>query len=344
MPERAVILHDERMLAHDPGPGHPERPDRLRAIVGELEREPVKGVERVTPRAALRSHIERIHAPRYVDQVDALRGRSAQLDPDTAVSPKSVEAAYLAAGAAIQAVEIAGRSKAFALVRPPGHHAERDRPMGFCLFNNIAIAAAHAIAELGVKRVLIVDWDVHHGNGTQHAFYDRSDVLVFNTHQHRLFPDTGELDEVGTGRGEGFTVNCPLPPGMDDATYMAIFERILLPVANAFQPDLVLVSAGFDAHRDDPLGGMNVTENGFATLCAMVRGIADQHAGGKLALALEGGYNLGALARSVRACLEVLAGAEPLDIDPRGAAAHEPIEPIRQLRAFHGRYWPSLRG
>jgi acetoin utilization deacetylase AcuC-like enzyme len=373
MPGRVLALTDERMMGHTGGPGHPERPERLRAVLDEFQRDPVVGVEFAIPRPATRAHIECIHDARYSDRVVSLRGRFAQLDPDTAVAPESVDAAYLAAGAAIEAVEAvvespspSGRgvrgegtrasasdrrgaltpaishrerketTRAFALARPPGHHAERDRAMGFCLFNNIAIAAAHAIAELGCKRVLIVDWDVHHGNGTQHAFYDRSDVLVFNTHQHRLFPDTGDLDETGIGEGAGFTVNCPLPPGMDDSVYIELYRRLLVPIADHYKPDLVLVSAGFDAHRDDPLGGMNVTESGFAAMCAIVRDIADRHAGGRLALVLEGGYNLNALARSVQACVRVLAGdTAPVISDSDSARAL-----VDQLCAVHRRYWP----
>jgi acetoin utilization deacetylase AcuC-like enzyme len=270
------------------------------------------------------------------------------LDADTLVSPASVDAAYLAAGAAVDAVDFvcgdppsAGGAPmtrhAFALVRPPGHHAERDRAMGFCLFNNIAIAADHAIAECGCKRVLIVDWDVHHGNGTQHAFEDRRDLLVFNTHQQRLFPNTGDLHETGTGEGVGFTVNCPLPPGTSDATYQAIFEYVLTPIADAYKPDLVLVSAGFDAHGDDPLGGMRVTGNGFANLCAIVRGIADRHSRGRLALVLEGGYHLGALVQSVRACVEVLTGEPAPALDPSSIANSAMVEGLCQ---FHRRHWP----
>jgi len=185
--------------------------------------------------------------------------------------------------------------------------------------------------------VLIVDWDVHHGNGTQHAFEARRDVLVFGTHQHRLFPNTGELDEIGTGEGAGFTVNCPLPPGINDATYLAIFQGLLVPIADKYQPDLVLVSAGFDAHRDDPLGGMMLTEAGFANLCAVVMGIADRHAHGRMALVLEGGYNLAALARSVRACVEVLAGSEPPPVAGSDLVQHAIVN---SLCGFHRRFWP----
>ncbi len=312
MARDVLLLVDDTMLGHDPGPHHPERPDRLRAIVAALRGSPVAGVRWVVPRPAPREAIERIHEPAYVDGIERLRGRSAALDLDTTVSPGSIPAALLAAGAAIDAVTAvtAGDARcAFALVRPPGHHAEAQRAMGFCLFNNIAIAAAHARAALGCQRVLIVDWDVHHGNGTQHAFYDRSDVLYFSTHRSPFYPGTGGADEVGAGEGAGHTVNVPLGARCGDAEYAAIFDELLGPVADAYRPDLLLVSAGFDAHRDDPLGGMGVTAEGFAALCGRVRGITQRHAGDRLVLILEGGYDLGALAESVHACVEVLAGA-----------------------------------
>jgi acetoin utilization deacetylase AcuC-like enzyme len=341
-----LLMTDDAMRAHNPGAGagagagHPERPERLRAIVEELHRASVEGATWAKPQAAKREWIERVHDRAYIDQIDSLRGRSAQLDEDTAVSPGSVEAAYLAVSSAIGAVAdmMNGTSHtAFALVRPPGHHAEHDRAMGFCLFNNIAIAAAHAIAELGVERVLIVDWDVHHGNGTQHLFEDRSDVLVFNTHQWPMYPGTGALHEVGRGEGEGFTVNCPLPAGMDDAAYLSVFNRLLAPIADAYRPQLVLVSAGFDAHRDDPLGEMKLSDDGFAAMCGIARDIAHRHADGRLALVLEGGYDLAALSRSVLRCVEVLAGASPPQVnepDPLAAGI------INELCEAHRRHWP----
>lgn len=348
MIREVLLLSDDRMVGHDPGIGHPERPDRLRAILNDLRSRPISGARLVQPRAAARAAIKRVHSSEHVDQIDTLRGRKVMLDADTATSPASVDAAYLAASAAIDAVEFVCKDSeprgktdaarhAFALVRPPGHHAERDRAMGFCLFNNIAIAAAHAIAELGCRRVLIVDWDVHHGNGTQHAFEHRRDVLVFNTHQQRLFPNTGDLHEVGVGDGLGFTVNCPLPPGVNDATYRLIFERLLVPIADSYQPDLVLVSAGFDSHRDDPLGGMMLTSSGFANLCATVRDIADRHASGRMALMLEGGYHLGALVQSVRACVEILTGQSPPAL---GQSTKVDSRTVDDLCKFHRRYWP----
>jgi acetoin utilization deacetylase AcuC-like enzyme len=283
--------------------------------------------------------VARVHRPEHVAAMQALRGRSAALDPDTSTSPGSVDAAFLAAGAAIEAVEAlfdgrAGRS--FALVRPPGHHAEADHAMGFCLFNNVAVAAEHARRTLGCERVLIVDWDVHHGNGTQHIFEARRDVLVFNTHQFPFYPGTGALQENGRGEGEGFTVNVPLPKGLGDSDYGAVFREILTPVATQFKPDLVLVSAGFDAHRDDPLAQMRVTEEGFAHLCGSVVALADQLCQGRVALVLEGGYNLEALARSVRASVGVLAGERAPEVQaesPKGSLV------LREAAKFHRGHW-----
>jgi len=335
MAAETLVITDEFMLRHDGGPGHPERPERLGVLL-----DLVKGRRHAKPRAATREQIERIHDPRYLSVIDSMRGRSVQLDPDTAVSPDSVEAAYLASGAAVDMTDVLMSGEAtrcFALVRPPGHHAEADRAMGFCLFNNIAIAAAHAIEQHGLERVLIVDWDVHHGNGTQHAFESRRDVLVFNAHQDRLFPDTGNVDETGIRDGAGFTVNAPLPPGVDDAGYVELFKRLLVPIADAYRPQLILVSAGFDAHRDDPLGGMNLTADGFAALCGIARGIADRHASGRIGLILEGGYHLGALGDSVAACLRILDGADPPhagSCDPNTRAI------IDRLCRFHEQHWP----
>ena len=339
-----LMLYDEAMLAHDPGPAHPahpEQPGRLRAVHDLLQEHPVPGARWSVPQPAQRELIERIHTAAHIDRIESFRGQSGALDVDTAISPGSVEAAYLAVSAAIDAVTavVSGDAqRAFALVRPPGHHAEAERAMGFCLFNNIAVAAAHARDRLGCERILIVDWDVHHGNGTQQAFYGDPNVLFFSTHQHPLYPGTGASDEVGTGDGAGYTVNVPLPPGFGDADYAAIFRQILAPIADSFAPDLVLVSAGFDAHRHDPLGSMAVTDAGFASLCAMVRDVADRHANGRLALFLEGGYDVAALASSVRACIEVLAGSSPQQ--PEGRRDPRTDEIVDLIGAVHTSAWP----
>jgi len=334
-----LLLSEDAMLAHDQGRGHPESPARLQAILQRLRARPVAGTRWQTPQPATRAQIGRVHAPAYVDFVDQVRGQTVHIDEDVAMAPGSTDASYLAAGAAIEAVTAVmqgAADNAFALVRPPGHHAEVDRAMGFCVFANVAIAAEHARQVLGAQRVLVVDWDVHHGNGTQHVFEARDDVLVFSAHQWPHYPGTGGHHEQGRGAGTGYTINAPLPAGLGDGDYASIFREVLRPVAESFRPDLVLVSAGFDAHRDDPLGGMAVTAEGFAGLCGVVREIAGLSAGGKLVLVLEGGYDLGGLADSVYACVEVLAGATP----PVAAAASAAGEAaLRQTLATQRRHW-----
>ncbi|HJN76969.1 MAG TPA: histone deacetylase [Myxococcota bacterium] len=299
------IFSDLRMLDHDPGRRHPERPERLRAILDHLGANPVSDAALESALPATREDAELVHSASYVATLEYLRGQRAQLDPDTSISPGSFDAALLAVGCAVAATEAAlSGERSFALVRPPGHHAERSFAMGFCLLNNIAIAAEHALRR--VDRVLIVDWDVHHGNGTQHHFEARDDVLFFSCHRGDFYPGTGGLHERGRGPGLGYTLNVPLPAGSGDGDLGAAIREVLAPVAARFAPDLVLVSAGFDAHRDDPLGGLEVTDEGFAALCGEVLKLAPA-----CALILEGGYDLGALCRSVRGCVEVLTSGAP---------------------------------
>lgn len=336
-----LLLHDDAMIAHDPGRGHPERPERLRAIAEKLRARPIAGTRLVAPSPVPLAAALRVHTPVHVERVSAARGKQHSFDPDTHASPASVDAAFLAAGAAVEAVDavLDGRARnAFALVRPPGHHAEPGRIMGFCLLNNVAIAAEHALARPDVERVLVIDWDVHHGNGTQAAFYGRRDVLFFSAHQYPFYPGTGALHEQGKGEGEGYTINVPLPAGSTDADYRRMLTDVVAPAASRFRPDLVLVSAGFDAHRQDPLGGMSLTEEGFADLCAMVKAIADEHAGGRLVLVLEGGYDLQGLADSVHACIEVMAGASA----PGGSEVPSAVGDRALQRAVehHRRHWP----
>ncbi len=332
------VLTDLAMLEHNAGPMHPESPARLRSILELLERAPVKGLQRAPARPATRDELVTVHTAAHVDQVLALDGQSAQLDPDTAMSRGSTQAALLAAGAAAQLTldVLEGRaSNGFALVRPPGHHAERSHAMGFCLFNNIAVAAEVALRS--VDRVLIVDWDVHHGNGTQSAFAGRDDVLFMSSHQFPFYPGSGAPTEVGVGAGAGYTVNCALPSGQGDADYGAVFERVFLPIARAYAPQLILVSAGFDPHRHDPLGGMNVSERGFAAMCSALKTLALEVCDGRMVCLLEGGYDLDGLANSVHACLEVLTGARSETFP--GGARHAVDQAIAATRAAHAAKW-----
>jgi len=259
-------------------------------------------------------HVVRVHPETYVAAIeDACRRAPVRLDPDTAVSTGSWEAALLSAGAVVDASDAvaAGRLRsAFVCTRPPGHHAETGRAMGFCLFNNVAVAARFLQAERGLGRIFVVDWDVHHGNGTQQVFEADDSVFYFSTHQYPFYPGTGARNERGRGRGEGFTLNVPLPAGTGDAEYLRVFREVLRPAIESFAPDLILISAGFDAHRDDPLASMEVTEKGFSGMTRIVRDAAEEHCGGRVVSVLEGGYDLNALARSVEAHLREL-GASP---------------------------------
>lgn len=311
-----AIIKDDRYLEHNPGDGHPESPDRLRVIHDLIAKE-FRDLPLIEPRVATEDELAAVHDPFYIQTVANTEGRAfSRLDADTGVSSRSYQVARLAAGGLLQAVDsilnpkstIRNPHSVFAFVRPPGHHAEPRRGMGFCLFNNIAIAAEYAIEKHGLKRVLIVDWDLHHGNGTQKAFYDRPDVLFFSSHQYPHYPGTGNFDEIGSGKGEGFTVNAPFPSGFGDAEYLAVYDRILKPIALEYKPELVLVSAGFDPYVKDPLGGMDVTGDGFGYLAAIVREIADATCGGKVLLTLEGGYNPDGLREGVRSVLQALTG------------------------------------
>jgi acetoin utilization deacetylase AcuC-like enzyme len=272
-----LLLYSPLFLEHQPGAGHPERPARLSSVKALLDTTPVKGTTWAEPRPASLEALRRVHGAELVEALARTKGHRVQLDPDTATSAQSYDAAVLAAGAALDAVDavLDGRhANAFALVRPPGHHAEPARAMGFCLFNNIAIAAEHALAR-GLSRVAVLDWDVHHGNGTQAAFYGRRDVLYLSSHQFPFYPGTGDVTEVGKGDGKGFTVNCPLPAGLGDADYGAVFHSLFLPVLQAYRPELLLVSAGFDPHQSDPLASMQLSERGFAAMASAMKSLAD---------------------------------------------------------------------
>jgi acetoin utilization deacetylase AcuC-like enzyme len=269
---------------------------------------------RIEPRMAEDEWITRVHTAAYLaslKQHAPTTGR-VPLDPDTSMSPGSLTAAYLAAGGALAAVDAIMTKQVehvFCAVRPPGHHAEANRAMGFCLLNNVAIAVRYAQKKHGLSRVLIVDWDVHHGNGTQHSFEDDPSVLFFSTHQFPHYPGTGRESERGRGAGEGYTINVPMEAGEGDDEYRAIFRKVLVPAAEEFKPELVIISAGFDAHKDDPLASMGLTEAGYAELTGIVAGIAKTYAQGRILSSLEGGYNLTALAASVDAHVRGLLAA-----------------------------------
>ena len=306
------LVYHPAYLEHDMGPGHPESPNRLRAIMHQLEQKGTMArMIKIEARKAEDEWLTQIHAPSYVQSLNRLAPTSGRvsLDADTSMSPGSVNAAYLAAGGALAAVDAIMAQRVehvFCAVRPPGHHAEAARAMGFCLLNNVAIAARYVQKKYGITRVLIVDWDVHHGNGTQHSFEEDPSVLFFSTHQYPHYPGTGRGSERGKGAGAGYTVNVPMEAGEGDEAYHAIFLKALVPVADAFKPEFVMISAGFDAHKDDPLAGMGLTEAGYADLTKIVIDIAKRHAKGRILSSLEGGYNVTALARSVDEHINVL--------------------------------------
>jgi acetoin utilization deacetylase AcuC-like enzyme len=306
------LVVDSRFEDHDTGPGHPERPRRLAHCRAELARSGLAARCRSIPaRAATDAELERVHDPAYVRHVrEACATGARVLDAgDTTISAASERIARLAAGsvAALASAVAEGRiRRGLALVRPPGHHAERGLAMGFCLFNNVAIAAAHLRAAHGLSRLLVVDWDVHHGNGTQHVFDEDPGVFFFSVHQWPLYPGTGARQETGRGAGKGTTLNCPLPPGAGDAEFLGALRDGLVPAADRFRPEFVLVSAGFDAHRADPLGGLEVTTEAFAEATRIVCDLAARHAAGRLVSVLEGGYDLDALAASVAVHLTTL--------------------------------------
>ena len=308
--KRSAILIDRQFLKHMPGQGHPERPERLRVLLDLAETLDPGRFQLLPARAASRSEIELCHDPKYVDLVESTASMSQYaLDGDTITSQDSFAVALLATGGFLKLLDsvAAGESSnGFAIIRPPGHHALRTRAMGFCLFNTIAVGAQYLKTAHGAKRIAIVDWDVHHGNGTQDTFYDDPSVLFVSAHQYPFYPGTGGVAEVGVKEGTGFTINVPLPAGCGDAEYLRVFRDVVIPAIERFGPEWILVSAGFDPHRQDPLAGMNVTEAGFSQMAHAMLQLGEVHCGGKIALLLEGGYNLTALRSSVAGVLETL--------------------------------------
>ncbi|MDE3154371.1 MAG: histone deacetylase [Acidobacteriota bacterium] len=350
-PSVAVVTSD-RFVDHVTPPGHPERPERAETMqtIAALWRD--RGGRIVAPRAATADELARVHDPAYVEKIAATAGRSLALDPDTCTSPDSYEVALEGAGATMVATEWAlGRTDpsgrvGYAFVRPPGHHAERDRAMGFCLFNNVAVAAAHALT-LGARRVAIVDYDVHHGNGTQHIFERDPRVLYVSTHQYPYYPGTGAAGEVGEGEGAGFTLNVPLEAGATDADFERVFDVAVLPVLRRFGPDLLFISAGFDADARDPLAGMRMSPRGFQALTRGLRDVAADCCGGRLVLVSEGGYDLEALAEGLATTLDVVAGTEDEAAGPgerRGASGdtRRAEEALRAVRAAQRPFWGAL--
>lgn len=338
-----ILIHSDRFAEHQTPPGHPERPERAEVMDAVAAGWRGKGTEIVAPRAATVEQLARVHDREHIRRMSETTVKSAQLDPDTYTSPESYEIALLAAGAAVDAVErVMGGSHtaAVAMVRPPGHHAERDRAMGFCLFNNVAVAAAHARAQ-GAAKVAIVDYDVHHGNGTQHIFEADPHVLYVSTHQFPYYPGTGAADEVGRGAGRGFTVNVPLEVGAADEDYQLVFAQVVLPVLRQFEPDLVIVSAGFDAHERDPLGGMRLSTEAFAAMTRELRAVADDCCRGRIVSVTEGGYDLKTLAASLDAVIDAhgAPAASPAAWPKSGIASTRGAAAVTGLRPILAPHW-----
>lgn len=348
MSQSTGIVRDDLYKEHLADYPHPESPQRLEAIYDMLDSEDIgKRLLLIPPRSATHDELAWIHSRSYIERVARTDGVShMSLDPDTQTTPLSYQAALLAAGGLFLLIDkiFDGTVRnGFALVRPPGHHAEQDRAMGFCLFNNVALAAMYAIQQYSVKRILIVDWDLHHGNATQHSFYTDPKVLYFSTHQYPYYPGSGGLTEVGDGNGTGYTVNVPLSPGHGDNEFFTIFKQILCPIASDFKPELVLVSAGFDTYAGDPLGSMKVTPQGFAALTRVLMDIAGEYASDRLAMTLEGGYNLTGLRDSARAVLKELMQESMLtesDLLALESGAAPPI--VDKVIQVQRSYWPAL--
>jgi acetoin utilization deacetylase AcuC-like enzyme len=335
-----TIFTSDRFADHLNPPGHPERIERaevMQVVAGEFRK---RGGRVEQPRPATDADITRVHDPAYVGTIRETSGRATRLDPDTYTSSDTYEIALLAAGAVLSGVDhVLGGSRgtrALAMVRPPGHHAERNRAMGFCLFNNIAVGAAYARAK-GLSKVAIVDYDVHHGNGTQWAFYDNPSVLFLSSHQYPFYPGTGAADEIGTGAGAGFTVNFPVDAGGTDADFEKLYDAAAS-VLERFRPELILLSAGYDAHRDDPLGGMRVTTAQFARLTAKICSVADTCCSGRVVAVTEGGYDLAALAGSLRVTVDVLNGTPALPPAPGGETPRADSS-LAAARRHLSKYW-----
>jgi acetoin utilization deacetylase AcuC-like enzyme len=337
---RSIWLRHDAVLAHDV-PGHPERPERIRALEAEMSAHEWFGCARVVAPFAAREALLAVHPESHVAAIEQLcASGGGAIDADTYALEATWDAALAAAGGAAALVDaLLGGEADFGVsaLRPPGHHAERARAMGFCFFNNVAVAARRALSAHGLERVMIVDWDVHHGNGTNDIFHADPQVLFLSIHEWPLYPGTGPASDAGSGAGEGYTVNVPVPGGSGDLAYTSVVEHVAGALATAFQPQLVLISAGFDAHRDDPLASCRVTEAGFATMAASLRRAADR-LGAPLGIVLEGGYDLGALARSMAALMPVLVTDEtppPVELErhPLAERALERLQP----------YWAAFR-
>ena len=349
MSKKTGVVEDLRYIRHGAGFAHPETPERLVAIYEMLDNHDMAWkFTGIDARHATREELERVHRPSFIDFIAQTAGKPMTiLDSDTAATAETYDTARLAAGGFMNAIDsvVSGKTdNAFALVRPPGHHAQEATAAGFCIFNNIAVGARHALARWELERILIADWDLHHGNGTQEIFYEDREVLYFSTHQSPAYPGTGGFEEMGKGPGLGYTLNVPLRAGADDAFYVRVFRELLCPVARSFRPELILVSAGFDTYVGDPLGGMKMTPEGFACLTRILLDLADEWCGGRLVMVLEGGYNIQGLAKCVRAVLLEMIGetrvTEEMLSRMAGETGEQADRVIGRAQERIGHFWP----
>ena len=340
-----VLVTSDRFADHLTPPGHPERVERAEAMQVVAARARAAGVEVVEPRAATENELARVHDPEHIETIISARGRTAMLDADTFMSPESDDVARLASGAVLTSIErvLDGPPgmRAFAMVRPPGHHAEADRAMGFCLYNNIAVGAAMARAR-GLRRVAVVDYDVHHGNGTQWIFYEDPSVLFISSHQFPFYPGTGAVTEAGRGDGAGFTVNLPLAAGATDADVDRVYRDLAIPILREFKPELLLVSAGFDAHVSDPLGGLRMTTDGFGRLTTRLLRVADEICAGRTVFVTEGGYDTAALAECCQRVIDLTSADVLQDPPPATGDTSRADAIVPDVRRVHATHWRAL--
>jgi acetoin utilization deacetylase AcuC-like enzyme len=345
-----AVFYDPIYMEHDTGHGHPERPERLQTTMQMLEGVGLaEKVRIISPRDASVEEIALVHPRSYIEKVKGLaESGGGWLDPDTHIGVRSYDAALKSTGAVLEGLEriFSGDiDNAFCLVRPPGHHATAERGMGFCLFNNNAVAARFAMQEFGVSRIFILDWDAHHGNGLQDIFYDDDKVLYVSLHQYPHYPGTGSTGEVGIGAGEGYTVNFPLPARTGEEVYLAAFDQVILPIARAYQPELVLISAGYDGHFSDLLCSMLLRGHSYAEMAIRLKDLAEEFCGGKMMAALEGGYDLVGIAISMTDTIAVMAGEdirveEDVDSETIYPSSRRGMEIVESTREALSQYWP----